>query len=66
MMYCIIIICYNNYLDINECEDDNGGCSQICTDIEGSINVECSCFNGYKLDMYSNGTDCSGIYLCNH
>ena len=44
------------YLDINECEDDNGGCSQYCNNIEGSF--ECSCFNGYELD--SDGFSCSG------
>ena len=43
-------------LDINECEDGNGGCSEICNNTEGSF--ECSCPNGYKLN--SNGVTCSG------
>ena len=49
-------------LDINECEDDNGGCSQTCTNTEGSF--ECSCRDGYILD--GDGKNCSGtrvIYL---
>ena len=43
-------------LDINECEDDNGGCSHNCTNTEG--NFECSCGDGYKLD--SDGSTCAG------
>ena len=44
------------YLDINECEADNGNCSQICVNTEGSF--ECSCRVGYVLG--SDGTSCSG------
>ena len=43
-------------LDTNECDDDNGGCSQNCTNTEGSF--ECFCRNGYILD--SDGKNCSG------
>ena len=43
--------------DINECDDNNGGCSQICTNTEGSY--ECSCTNGYVLN--SDRHNCSGI-----
>ena len=42
--------------DIAECDEDDGGCEQICTNIEGSY--ECSCRNGYVLD--GNGHNCSG------
>ena len=42
--------------DINECRDNNDGCSQICTNTEGSF--ECSCRDGYVLD--GDGGNCSG------
>ena len=39
------------------CKKDNGGCSQICTDLEdGRI---CSCRSGYQLG--SDGQTCEGI-----
>ena len=44
------------YLDINECEEDNDGCSQICNNTQGSF--ECSCRDGYTLD--GDGKNCSG------
>ena len=43
-------------LDINECADDKDGCSQICTNSEGSY--ECSCSDGYILD--ADGKNCLG------
>ena len=48
-----------NHPDIAECDEDNGGCEQICTNTEG--NYECSCTNGYVLD--GNGHNCSGTYI---
>ena len=42
--------------DINECDQDNGGCSQICNNTFGSY--KCSCKQGYTLDI--NGFNCSG------
>lgn len=36
-----------SYADIDECSDSNGGCDQICTNLEGSY--ECSCEVGYSL-----------------
>ena len=50
------------FLDINECHVDNGGCSQICTNTEGSF--ECFCREGYILD--GDGKNCLGtrvIYI---
>lgn len=35
-------------LDINECDDNNGGCTQICENHPGEFN--CSCHPGYFLD----------------
>ena len=50
------LICHNKNSDIVECDENNGGCSQICTNTEGSF--ECSCRNGYVLE--SDGHNCSG------
>ena len=41
-----------NHPDIAECDEDNGGCEQICTNTEGSY--ECSCRDGYV----QNGDGC--------
>jgi len=40
--------------DIDECNTNNGGCAQNCTNTEGSF--VCSCRSGYQLA--SNGLDC--------
>ena len=53
-IYQILLLC----LDIDECEDDNGGCSHNCTNTEGSF--ECSCINGYELD--SDEATCLGTH----
>ena len=45
--------------DINECDNANGGCQQICDNIPGSY--VCSCNAGY--DLNSDGKTCSGTYL---
>ena len=44
--------------DINECDSDNGGCEQICTNANGSF--ACNCMVGYLLD--ENGFNCTGRY----
>ena len=42
--------------DINECENNNGGCDQTCFNSIGSY--QCDCFEGY---IYSNSTNkCNG------
>ena len=35
------------YIDVNECQSDNGGCAQTCDNTDGSY--QCSCLNGYEL-----------------
>ena len=39
--------------DINECQADNGGCTQTCDNNDGSY--QCSCMKGYELanDMHT-------------
>ena len=43
-------------VDINECRTNNGGCSQLCTNNDGSY--ECVCTSGYTLG--ANGRSCNG------
>jgi len=48
-----IDLCFS---DIDECETENGGCEQTCTNNDGSF--DCSCDAGYTLN--GNGFDCDG------
>lgn len=43
--------------DIDECQNRNGDCEQVCTNIVGSFN--CSCNDGYHLD--TDGFSCNGM-----
>lgn len=43
-------------VDINECNQGNGGCEQLCTNTFGSY--KCSCNDGYTLDF--DGVSCAG------
>ena len=43
--------------DVNGCDVDNGGCSQICTNTNGSFICECN--DGYLLDL--DRTTCNGM-----
>ena len=51
------------YADIDECEFDNGGCSQLCHNTEGSF--ICRCQAGFQLgtDAVSCFSDYSFISL---
>ena len=42
--------------DINECQTDNGGCTQTCDNTDGSY--QCSCIEGYELT--DDGHSCTG------
>ncbi|CAI8024249.1 Latent-transforming growth factor beta-binding protein 1, partial [Geodia barretti] len=46
---------------IRHCDEDNGGCDQICTDFPGGYS--CSCRAGYSL-LTSDGTSCMDIDEC--
>ena len=46
---------YIYIVDINECNQGNGGCEHTCTDTVGSFS--CSCNTGYQL---IGGRHCSG------
>ncbi len=44
--------------DIDECQVNKGGCSDICDNTAGSFH--CQCPNGYYLD--EGGFSCLGLY----
>ena len=44
------------FSDIDECQTNNGGCNQTCTNTIGSF--ECSCGTGYTLAP--DDLDCDG------
>ena len=64
IFYAALILCLGMPVDIDECDVENGGCFQICTDSEGSF--DCSCETGFILKQ--NGADCLGelfvIWAC--
>ena len=43
--------------DINECDTNNGGCSQMCLNTEGRYS--CDCHPGYELGP--NNHTCNGM-----
>ena len=57
-MYNIIRYYFYN-VDVDECGDDTDGCSQTCTNTEGSFT--CGCNDGYVLNV--DGTTCDGMYM---
>lgn len=46
-------------LDVDECDTDNGGCSNGCLNTFGDY--ECTCPHGYRIDSV-NGTTCLGVF----
>lgn len=42
-----------------QCAVNNGGCQQICIDVNGA--AKCSCYSGYVLD--TDGLGCVGKYI---
>lgn len=53
-LYIDICVC----LDVNECEELNGGCQQTCVNTPGSHHCECS--EGFR--MHADGRTCIGKY----
>lgn len=49
-----------SFPDINECVTENGGCGQICENVEGSY--YCDCDEGYTLDP--DGFGCTDVNEC--
>lgn len=43
-----------HFVDVDECSINDGGCSHLCTNLEGGF--QCSCPLDYQLQ--SNGVDC--------
>ena len=41
--------------DVDECEANNGGCEQTCTDNEGGY--ECTCGTGWSLNKNKHSCD---------
>lgn len=48
------------FLDIDECQENNGNCEKICQNTHGSY--ECSCPEGFRLK--SDGKNCEDINEC--
>ncbi|XP_053387247.1 uncharacterized protein LOC123541978 [Mercenaria mercenaria] len=48
-------------IDIDECEVNNGGCDQNCTNTDGSF--ECTCKSGYRVDSRDSSA-CKDINEC--
>ena len=51
--------------DINKCTINNGGCSQVCLNTEGSYT--CDCYPGYELGPNNhtcNGMSTIHMYTC--
>ena len=46
--------------DIDECEESNGGCNQVCRNSPGTY--RCTCFAGYELT--DDGSNCTDIDEC--
>ncbi|XP_062134383.1 uncharacterized protein LOC133844425 isoform X2 [Drosophila sulfurigaster albostrigata] len=52
---------YSTCHDIDECQESNGGCSQICNNLPGGY--ECGCEKGYEIDAATRNT-CVDIDEC--
>lgn len=51
----------SHFLDVNECDYDNGGCESICINQPGSF--KCDCEKGFQIDTVGR-TKCLGKWKC--
>lgn len=49
-IFVLLFFLFFNFLDINECEIENGGCEELCINIDGSFNCGCR-WNKKKIVM---------------
>jgi len=56
IVYIMLLCSLYSTLDIDECVEGISGCSQVCSNTDGSF--ECSCTEGYSLGL--NGKICEG------
>ena len=61
-LYTCTIIIEALLLDINECENNNGGCNHTCHNENGTFS--CTCDTGYTLN--NDGLACDGEILVLH
>ena len=47
--FFVIVLLNHVFTDINECETNNGGCSQNCNNTVGGFS--CSCNSNFTLDI---------------
>ena len=58
-MFDDLLANHYNISDINECQNNNGGCQHTCNNTVGSF--QCSCLSGYSLN--ADGLQCDGKIL---
>lgn len=58
MNFIHIYYFYLDFLDINECDFNNGGCVGSCENTHGSY--KCGCADGQYLS--NDGKSCTGMY----
>lgn len=56
MTICVLPYLIIHNIDTNECNTNNAGCAQTCTNKPGTF--ECSCQSGYTLN--GDGKSCDG------
>lgn len=59
---CTLYRQFINVSDVNECQDDNGGCEHLCFNSPGSY--YCQCKDGFRLS--DNLRSCTGNQITKH